>query len=76
MDGALVEPGEGEVLLLDLLDDLGGDLLELPHAPVDHLAQRQRLVGQLRPVERQLDLLEAVCQSPFSHTWKLMEQAV
>jgi len=59
----VVEPLERKALLLDLLDDVDGNLLELtqrahrlPHPAVAHLRQGQRLVRQLRPPVEQHDL--------------------
>ena len=66
----VVEPLEGEALLLDLLHDVHGDLLKLsqrahglPHPAVDHLAQRQRLVRQLGPAVDQDDLVDGPNQT-------------
>mmetsp|Transcript_42551 Transcript_42551/g.71012 ORF Transcript_42551/g.71012 Transcript_42551/m.71012 type:complete len:200 (-) Transcript_42551:3441-4040(-) len=54
-----------QVFLLYLLQDLGGNALELaerglapPHALVDHLAEAERLVRQLRPPALEHDLVQ------------------
>ena len=60
----IVEPLPRKVLLFDLLDDVFRNFLELPqrahrlpHSSVDHLAECQRLVGQLRPAAIENDLV-------------------